>query len=76
MCDDTRGTGYEVIVCIEEVVALRGSAPSVIKVHFANPSAVEQMQAGVQAIERLIRERSVHRNIRGDPGEQTDDQHG
>ncbi|MFT0172201.1 hypothetical protein ACLKMY_24865 [Paraburkholderia mimosarum] len=30
-----------------------------------NPSAAEKMQAGVQAIEKLMRERSIHRDIRG-----------
>ncbi|MGF6604955.1 hypothetical protein P3T23_009711 [Paraburkholderia sp. GAS448] len=62
--DDTRGTGYDVIVWIEEAVALRGFVPPVIKIHSANPSAAEKMQAGVHAIEKLVRERSIHRDIR------------
>jgi hypothetical protein len=61
--DDTRGTGYDVIVWIEEAVALQGFVPPVIKIHSANPSAVEKMQAGVQGIQRLMRERSMHRDI-------------
>ncbi|CAD6559505.1 hypothetical protein LMG27952_06880 [Paraburkholderia hiiakae] len=62
--DDIRGTGYDVIVWIEEAVALRGFVPPVIRIHSANPSAVERMQAGVQAIEKLVRERSLQRDIR------------
>ncbi|CAD6563381.1 cyclic-phosphate processing receiver domain-containing protein [Paraburkholderia sabiae] len=62
--DDARGTGYDVIVWIEGAVALRGFVPPVIRIHTANPSAAEKMQAGVQAIEKLMRERPVHRDIR------------
>lgn len=51
--DDTRGTGYDVILWIEEAVALRGFKPPRIIVHSANSSAVDKMQAGVLAIERL-----------------------
>jgi hypothetical protein len=51
--DDTRGTGYDVILWIEEAVALRGFRPPRIIVHSANSSAVEKMLAGVLAIERL-----------------------
>ncbi|MFM0348221.1 cyclic-phosphate processing receiver domain-containing protein [Paraburkholderia sp. RL17-347-BIC-D] len=62
--DDARGTGYDVILWIEEAVALRGFVPPVIRIHSANPSAVEKMQAGVKAIERLVRESLLHRVIR------------
>ncbi|MFX1767706.1 MULTISPECIES: cyclic-phosphate processing receiver domain-containing protein [Paraburkholderia] len=62
--DDARGMGYDVIVWIEEAVALRGFMPPVIMIHSANPSAAEKMQAGVQAIERFMRERSIHRDVR------------
>ncbi|MCY1261639.1 hypothetical protein D9M68_109290 [compost metagenome] len=51
--DDTRGTGYDVILWIEEAVALRGFKTLRIIVHSANSSAVDKMQAGVLAIERL-----------------------
>ncbi|QEZ47980.1 cyclic-phosphate processing receiver domain-containing protein [Cupriavidus oxalaticus] len=51
--DDTRGTGYDVILWIEEAVALRGFKTPRIIVHSANSSAVDKMQAGVLAIERL-----------------------
>jgi hypothetical protein len=51
--DDERGTGYDVVLWIEEAVALRGfKAPKII-VHSANSSAREKMLAGIQSIERL-----------------------
>ncbi|WP_250476206.1 cyclic-phosphate processing receiver domain-containing protein [Caballeronia sp. INML1] len=53
--DDTRGTGYDVILWIEEAVALRGFCPPKITVHSANSSAVSKMRAGVLAIERLAK---------------------
>src|SRR5262245_32504001 len=51
--DDTRGTGYVVILWIEEAVATRGFVPPVIHLHTSNASARAKMEAGVQAIERL-----------------------
>ncbi|AQH01525.1 hypothetical protein A9R05_22195 [Burkholderia sp. KK1] len=52
--DDDRGTGYDVILWIEEAVALRGFRPPKISVHSANSSARAKMEAGVLAIERLV----------------------
>ena len=54
--DDTRGTGYDVILWIEEEVAMRGFKPPKIYVHSANSSAREKMLAGVESIERWARE--------------------
>jgi len=51
--DDTRGTGYDVILWIEEAVALRGFTPPKITIHSANSSAADKMRAGLLAIERL-----------------------
>lgn len=51
--DDEKGTGYDVILWIEEAVALRGFQPPKIKVHSANSSAREKMEAGVRSIMRL-----------------------
>lgn len=51
--DDSRGTGYDVILWIEEAVVLHGFRPPKITIHSANSSAVEKMRAGVQAIDRL-----------------------
>jgi hypothetical protein len=56
--DDTRGTGYDVILWIEEAVALRGFCPPKITVHSANSSAASKMRAGVLAIERLAKRNS------------------
>lgn len=55
--DDSRGNGYDVILWIEEAVALRGFIPPTISVHSANSSAVAKMLAGIQAIERLYAQR-------------------
>ncbi len=55
--DDARGTGYDVILWIEEAVALRGFKPPKIGVHSANSSARLKMLAGIAAIERKSCER-------------------
>ena len=51
--DDERGTGYDVVLWIEEAVALHGFTPPMICVHSANSSAREKMEAGIAAIRRL-----------------------
>lgn len=53
--DDPRGTGYDVIVWIEQAVALQGFAPPRMHVHSANASARVKMVAGIQNIEKLAR---------------------
>lgn len=55
--DDVRGTGYDVVLWVEEAVALRGFVPPKISVHSANSSAREKMLAGIQSIERLAQDR-------------------
>lgn len=55
--DDERGTGYDVVLWIEEAVALRGFKPPRISVHSANSSARDKMLAGIRAIERIVAER-------------------
>jgi len=55
--DDERGTGYDVILWIEEAVALRGFLPPRIVVHSANTAAAARMFAGIRAIESLMRQR-------------------
>ncbi|BCQ29047.1 hypothetical protein NK8_72370 (plasmid) [Caballeronia sp. NK8] len=52
--DDSRGTGYDVILWIEEAVALRAFRPPKIFVHSANSSARAKTESGVLAIERLV----------------------
>ena len=50
--DDNHGTGYDVILWIEEAV-LKGFEPPTIFIHSANPVARMKMEAGVKQIERL-----------------------
>lgn len=52
--DDERGTGYDVILWIEEAVALRSFVPPKISVHSANSSARIKMEAGIAAIQNLL----------------------
>ena len=51
--DDQRGTGYDVILWIEEAVATRGFCPPTIGVHSANSSAREKMERGIDAINQI-----------------------
>ncbi|MEA9421923.1 cyclic-phosphate processing receiver domain-containing protein [Aeromonas caviae] len=51
--DDERGTGYDVVLWIEEAVALHQFNPPKITVHSANSSAREKMLAGIRSIEQL-----------------------
>ena len=51
--DDDRGTGYDVILWIEEAVVTRDFKPPEIKVHSANSSAREKMENGIATIKRL-----------------------
>jgi hypothetical protein len=56
--DDEHGTGYDVVLWIEEAVAIRGFKPPRMFVHSANSSAKEKMLSGIQAIQALFRGRS------------------
>lgn len=51
--DDERGTGYDVVLWIEEAVVARGFRPPRIRVHSANSSARQKMEQGIASIERL-----------------------
>lgn len=51
--DDERGTGYDVVLWIEEAVATTGFEPPEIKVHSANSSARQKMELGISSIKRL-----------------------
>ncbi len=51
--DDEIGTGYDVVLWIEETVALRQFKPPKNYVHSANSSARERMLAGIRSIEML-----------------------
>ncbi len=50
--NDERGTGYDVILWLEEAVFVRGFCPPKVSVHSANAAARLRMQAGIEAIER------------------------
>lgn len=51
--DDERGTGYDVVLWIEEAVATSGFNPPEIRVHSANSSAREKMERGIAAIHNI-----------------------
>ncbi len=48
--DDQRGTGYDVLLWIEERVIHDGFVPPILHVHSANPPARRRMQAAIEAI--------------------------
>ena len=50
--DDDRGTGYDVIVWIEEAVVTTGFNAPEIRVHSANSAARARMNAGIEAIKK------------------------
>lgn len=50
--DDARGTGYDVLLWIEEAVVLRGFQPPRLHVHSANTAARQRMESAIHAIER------------------------
>lgn len=50
--NDERGTGYDVVLWIEEAVITTGFNPPKINVHSANSSAREKMQRGIESIQR------------------------
>lgn len=52
--DDERGTGYDVVLWIEEAVATGGLVTPRIAVHSANASARAKMEAGVERIRRFV----------------------
>ncbi len=60
--DDARGTGYTVILWLEEAVAVRGFVPPVITIHTANASARQKMLLGVKSIQQL----AIRQNEPGD----------
>ncbi|NHZ95557.1 cyclic-phosphate processing receiver domain-containing protein [Massilia sp. CCM 8734] len=49
--DDARGTGYDVVLWIEEKVMTAGFQPPLMRVHSANASARIKMEAGIGAID-------------------------
>ena len=51
--NDERGTGYDVILWIEEAVATEAFIPPKIRVHSANSAARAKMESGIASIMRL-----------------------
>ena len=51
--DDERGTGYTVLLWLEEQVAIHGMQPPIIRVHSANSSARLKMLSAIETIYRL-----------------------
>ena len=49
--DDDRGTGYDVVLWVEEAVIVNNFTPPKMKVHSANSSARLKMEAGIKTIE-------------------------
>jgi hypothetical protein len=50
--DDERGTGYDVLLWLEEQVFTAGMRPPQLSVHSANSSARLKMEAAIRSIER------------------------
>ncbi len=48
--DDAHGTGYDVLLWIEEQVACAGFLPPAMRVHSANPAGRARMEAAIAAI--------------------------
>lgn len=48
--DDERGTGYDVLLWLEEQVVVNGMVPPEMRVHSANSSAREKMEAAIASI--------------------------
>lgn len=48
--NDERGTGYDVVLWIEEAVITKGFKPPLMKVHSANSSARQKMKLGIKSI--------------------------
>lgn len=51
--DDKKGTGYDVVLWVEEAVYLNGFIPPKMYVHSANASARIKMEAGIKQIEKF-----------------------
>lgn len=51
--DDEHGTGYDVLLWLEEQVATKGFKPPICKVHSANSSARIRMEKAITSIERF-----------------------
>lgn len=59
--NDEIGTGYDVILWIEEAVALHEFIPPKINVHSANSSARKKMESGIRSIDEIFRRKSFEK---------------
>ena len=50
--DDDRGTGYDVVLWIENAVYNESFIPPKMRVHSANSSARQKMELGIKSIEQ------------------------
>ncbi len=53
--DDEHGTGYDVVLWIEEAVITNNFTPPNISVHSANSSARQKMELGIKNILRYVK---------------------
>jgi len=61
--DDKHGTGYAVILWVEEQVYKTSFVPPRIRVHSANSSAREKMENGIRSIKRLVERKTNDKKI-------------
>jgi hypothetical protein len=52
--DDDHGTGYDVVLWIEEAAITQGFVPPKMKVHSANSSARHKMELGIANIKKAV----------------------
>jgi len=52
--DDDRGTGYDVLLWIEEQVAINNFSPPIMRVHSANSSARIKMEMAIKKITSMV----------------------
>jgi len=57
--DDERGTGYDVLLWIEQATMIGDFVPPVITVHSSNVSASHKMVAAIAKIQRIFRSKSI-----------------
>ena len=55
--NDDRGTGYEVLLWLERVVAVDGFDPPELMVHSANTSARQKMELAIRRIDQFVESR-------------------
>ncbi len=53
--DDSHGTGYDVLLWIEDAVVVSGFLPPRITIHSANPAAKQRMEAALQSIKAHLK---------------------